>query len=97
MWHNKIDKKICREMIIERKKCKSCFGKKKYRDKYLRCGKCKYVYYCSKNCQKNDWKNHKKVCKELTNNIVENNKKNRNQIRLDVLKKDEWIKNHIND
>jgi len=30
----------------------------------LRCGTCKQVYYCNRNCQKEDWKNeHKAVCK----------------------------------
>lgn len=28
----------------------------------LRCGECKGVRYCSKECQKKDWKNHKQRC-----------------------------------
>lgn len=28
----------------------------------LRCSKCKYVFYCSKNCQKSHWTLHKKEC-----------------------------------
>jgi len=28
----------------------------------LRCSKCKYISYCSANCQKNDWKKHKCIC-----------------------------------
>lgn len=27
-----------------------------------KCGKCKLVYYCNKNCQRAHWGNHKKVC-----------------------------------
>lgn len=27
-----------------------------------RCGKCKFQWYCSRECQKSDWKRHKKVC-----------------------------------
>ena len=28
-----------------------------------RCGTCKAVYYCSRNCQKNHWLKHKELCK----------------------------------
>jgi hypothetical protein len=31
-------------------------------DNLLRCSKCKYISYCSINCQKNDWKKHKCIC-----------------------------------
>ena len=31
----------------------------------LRCGNCKMVKYCGKECQIKDWKKHKKVCKEM--------------------------------
>ncbi|KAF7338746.1 hypothetical protein MSAN_02197000 [Mycena sanguinolenta] len=30
----------------------------------LRCTKCKYIYYCSKECQRADWKHHKVLCWE---------------------------------
>ncbi|KAK9820089.1 hypothetical protein WJX72_006020 [[Myrmecia] bisecta] len=29
----------------------------------LKCGRCKIVYYCSKECQKTNWKIHKIYCK----------------------------------
>lgn len=28
----------------------------------LRCSKCKYVFFCNKDCQKKSWKIHKKHC-----------------------------------
>jgi hypothetical protein len=31
----------------------------------FKCGACKQVYYCSKECQRADWKNHKEACKML--------------------------------
>ena len=30
----------------------------------LRCGKCKFCFYCSKTCQASNWKIHKRVCTE---------------------------------
>lgn len=32
----------------------------------LRCGNCKIVKYCSKQCQKKDWKRHKTICANHT-------------------------------
>lgn len=29
-----------------------------------KCGKCRVVYYCSKECQAADWENHKEFCKK---------------------------------
>lgn len=41
------------------RKCKICSKKTTNR-----CSKCKFVHYCSQECQKKDWKEHKETCKE---------------------------------
>jgi hypothetical protein len=46
------------------KKCKFCEMKKNHG--LLLCGKCKLVYYCSKNHQRGDWSVHKKNCRQYT-------------------------------
>lgn len=28
----------------------------------MQCSRCKFAYYCSRECQVKDWKNHKKIC-----------------------------------
>ena len=30
---------------------------------FQKCGKCKFIKYCSKECQRKDWKYHRVVCK----------------------------------
>ena len=39
--------------------CKTCL---KENVTLMTCGRCKSVFYCSKDCQKKDWKTHKAVC-----------------------------------
>ena len=46
------------------KQCSYCNEKK---DKLLRCGGCKKVYYCSIDCQRPHWKKHKKICRKTKN------------------------------
>ena len=46
-------------------KCANCY--KESETELLRCGKCRRVFYCSKECQLKDWKLHKKMCKEPVN------------------------------
>ena len=49
--------------------CKTCL---KENVKLQKCGRCKSVFYCSKDCQKKDWKSHKAVCAApllTTNNL----------------------------
>jgi hypothetical protein len=48
--------------------CTKCIGRCNFCDVYtpatlLKCGKCKAVPYCSKECQKRDWSVHKGLCK----------------------------------
>lgn len=30
----------------------------------FRCGRCRYTFYCSKECQSKHWENHKQTCKK---------------------------------
>lgn len=41
--------------------CNTCF-----QEATKKCGRCKNVYYCSRECQRKDWKSHKKNCKKQT-------------------------------
>jgi hypothetical protein len=42
--------------------CNKCNVKEPKDEKFLKCGRCKGIVYCSKECQKNDWPVHKTVC-----------------------------------
>lgn len=42
---------------------------KSYQVSY-KCGNCKCVSYCSKECQKTNWKYHKLVCNQLSNKLT---------------------------
>jgi hypothetical protein len=42
--------------------CNKCNIKEPKDAKFLKCGRCEAVVYCSKDCQKNDWPVHKTVC-----------------------------------
>jgi hypothetical protein len=44
-------------------RCNLCNVKEPMDKKFLKCGRCEAVVYCSKECQKNDWDKHKTVCK----------------------------------
>lgn len=47
--------------------CHLCGKEESDELKLLRCGGCRSVCYCSKECQKKDWKTqHKAVCKQLS-------------------------------
>jgi hypothetical protein len=45
----------------EENSCKQCGNTRRGTGSGF-CGKCKLVFYCSKDCQAKDWKRHKKVC-----------------------------------
>jgi hypothetical protein len=42
--------------------CNKCNVKEPKDEKFLKCGRCEAVVYCTKECQKNDWPVHKTVC-----------------------------------
>ncbi len=45
---------------IDIEKCESCYA---FLTKILRCGQCKKISYCKRECQLKDWPNHKQFCK----------------------------------
>ncbi|KAJ7064718.1 hypothetical protein C8F01DRAFT_1127849 [Mycena amicta] len=45
------------------KGCRTC-GAREPLVTLMRCNNCKYIYYCSKECQKSNWKHHKVECRE---------------------------------
>ena len=47
-------------------KCSNCKSQCYLDKQYQSCGKCRSVYYCSKECQKKDWPAHKPECNEDT-------------------------------
>jgi hypothetical protein len=51
---------------LEEVECFHCLVKMKQRET-KKCSRCKFAYYCSKECQKNNWKEHKLGCSELAN------------------------------
>ena len=51
IWVGTDDENLCRRCEKIRKSTGSGF-----------CGKCKLVFYCSKDCQVKDWKRHKEEC-----------------------------------
>lgn len=42
--------------------CAGSCGKRGYYCNFSKCGKCKIMPYCSKECQRRDWPAHKIVC-----------------------------------
>jgi len=45
--------------------CTRCLAREEAGAQLRRCGRCKGVWYCSKECQMQDWSRHKKTCKEV--------------------------------
>ncbi|PWN42295.1 SET domain-containing protein [Ceraceosorus guamensis] len=45
--------------------CHVCFEPQSHTSRFQRCSACRYVRYCSVNCQKTDWAIHKTECKAL--------------------------------
>jgi len=56
------EKVAAAKMLFKSKSCFQCGAAKK--NKLLRCGSCKRVYFCNKQCQTDGWAAHKKGCKQ---------------------------------
>ncbi|MES1921737.1 hypothetical protein MHBO_003266 [Bonamia ostreae] len=70
---------------------KSCDKCKKNTEKLKKCGACKKVEYCSRECQKSDWENHKKICSFSPKNKISAKISQREKI-IDKFVKEEKIK-----
>lgn len=57
-----------------RSKCASCARPPTGMERFLKCGGCRLVYYCSHTCQKRDWKWHKAACQATPEINVRNGK-----------------------
>jgi hypothetical protein len=44
--------------------CVSCWKEESIKREFKRCGKCKSVVYCSRECQRADWQYHKPECRD---------------------------------
>lgn len=53
-------KKLVKKDDKGRKVCQSCL---EHAEKLLRCGRCKTIRYCSKECQSKHWRIHKDMCR----------------------------------
>ncbi|KAI9096235.1 hypothetical protein DFS34DRAFT_159927 [Phlyctochytrium arcticum] len=62
--------------------CYAC-GKALSKEQVSRCGSCKAVNYCSRDCQQKDWVLHKKVCKRLKAQMTNNPFESRFGISVD--------------
>ncbi|KAJ5368988.1 uncharacterized protein N7496_008748 [Penicillium cataractarum] len=54
-------------------KCKTCNQPAAEGQALKRCGRCKSVLYCSRDCQKADWKLHNTLCASQAQSNAENN------------------------
>jgi hypothetical protein len=52
--------------LTEGEMCANCYVlEKTLHDKLLKCGQCRLIKYCSRECQREHWKAHKKQCKKV--------------------------------
>ncbi|KAJ6469410.1 hypothetical protein C8R45DRAFT_908821 [Mycena sanguinolenta] len=50
------------------KACRTCGAREPFVT-LLRCNNCKYIFYCSRDCQRAHWKHHKVECREMAANL----------------------------
>lgn len=55
------EKQVC-PVKVEGELCENCGAEKDGERALMRCGKCKRVMYCGRECQAEDWKAHKPFC-----------------------------------
>eukprot|EP00984_Skeletonema_dohrnii_P009849 scaffold3797_cov91-Skeletonema_dohrnii-CCMP3373.AAC.4 len=74
-------KSIKKMGVCNNKKC-PLPGRKVERSKMLYCTRCRYAYYCSRDCQKAAWSDHREDCKERAEENA-------------MFEQEMWIRDHI--
>jgi hypothetical protein len=53
---------VCLDSRLDKYLCGACKRPPALGEKLLKCGRCRAVTYCNKECQKADWSQHKAAC-----------------------------------
>jgi hypothetical protein len=62
--------KIESDSVAQWRLCYGCGASSAYGTFHMRCSRCKFAFYCSKECQIQQWGLHKKICKVLENGLT---------------------------
>jgi len=76
--------------IVSRRRCNECSKAQQPGSERLQvCSRCKWVFYCSRECQTKNWRSHKLFCNQQEGALTEMQTK-----ELSLLRK--WLNSHFN-